>query len=499
MLPPIRQKPLSTFSRYWYAILAVTSALLLFTAVYRGALHAVEAQEGGKSEHELPKAQSVAKTSEKKSSSTEEPEAPGGVTTKGYLSRDSAGPRGKVRFWIAVRNGTKTPITGLRFVDFYVPGFDRPEQLSGGCAGATWNQICSALPAGASVTLWGDLSVSANEATKENAYAVLLWDARESPAQSAVISLGEIERLSWIGALWRRLSQPDIGLPALTGIMIALFTWFTKRKEKREANAKQEQENKEKTEREDRERKEKREAEERDQHQRTWDLMLPQAYHLSLRYYIPMANATLTAGIYLAACRGTPQPSEQELLAGLFGLAQMQWQRLRMKQRSGGYHFKSRTAEALVEMLFQKHRYYFHMTAERYVTLTKFLKPFHSQYEIVDFEADRIAWDDSQKQFWQEFQQWVPGDDCKNDLIALGALQKLLTYESNRPFLNWYQEQPPAKLETHERALLESLSMDQLPDDSATPERVSAYLKEVIAGVKQKSPDSVHGPVPAGP
>jgi hypothetical protein len=339
---------------------------------------------------------------------------------------------------------------------------------------------------------------------------VLVWDARESPAQSSIIALGEIERLSWIGARWRRFSQPDIGLPALTGIVIALFTWFNKRKERREADAKQELENKEKTEKEERERKEKqvaeerdrkekKEAEERDQHQRTWDLMLPQAYHLALRYYIPMANATLTAGVYLAACRGTPQPSEQELLASFFGLAQMQWQRLRMKQRSGGYHFKSRTAEALVEMLFQKHRAHFHMTAERYVILTKFLKPFNSKYEIVDFEADRHAWDDSQRQFWQEFQQWVPSDDCKNDLVALGALQKLLTYESNRPFLNWYQEQPPAKLDPEERSLLESLSMDQLPDDSATPGRVAAYLNEVMAGVKPKPTDSALGSATTGP
>src|SRR5262249_37561495 len=115
-------------------------------------------------------------------------------------------------------------------------------------------------------------------------------------------------------------------------------------------------------------------------------------------------------------------------------------------------------------------------------------KTFHSGVEIVDFQADRVFWDESQEQFWQDFVKWVATDDCKNDLIVLDAMQKLLTYESNRPFLNWYGEQPPAKLLKAGRDLLESLSFPELPDDSAAPVRVKAYLDEITSGIRPKAP-----------
>ena len=288
MPAPVLEKFLRAFSNY-RAVLLVSALLLLVIGAYRGSLDSIEAQEGSKTAQRAASTQSAPSASGKKSGTAEEPEAKDGVAAKGYLSRDSAWWTVEellgivhryptVRFWITVKNGTNAPITGLRITDFYAPGFDRPQTFWGGCTGATWDHICSTVPAGASVTLWGDLLISDNAASRENAYAVLLWDAKDSPAQSSVIALGEIERLSWLGAWWRRLSQPDIGLPALAAIVLAFFTWLGKRKEKREADAKKAHEDKEKIEKEARDRKDKAEAEERDQYQRTWDLMLSQAY-----------------------------------------------------------------------------------------------------------------------------------------------------------------------------------------------------------------------------
>src|SRR5262249_15616780 len=178
--------------------------------------------------------QGVAKTTEKKPAVSQSAESHDGVSIIGHLSRDSARPDGKIRFWIMIENKSGAPISKLRFVDFFVPGFDRPEQLSGGCAGATWGQICATLPPQATVTVWGDLSAAPEGAPKENAFAVLVWDSDLRPAQSAVVQLGEIQRLSWYSAAWRWLSQLDVGLPTLTAMLVALYGGYAKWKANRQ-------------------------------------------------------------------------------------------------------------------------------------------------------------------------------------------------------------------------------------------------------------------------
>src|SRR2546429_4729094 len=77
---------------------------------------------------------------------TDKPDEPkDGVVLTGHLSRDSARPDGKIRFWITVENRTSAAIRNLHVADFFTPGFERPAQLSGGCSGASWELLCSSL------------------------------------------------------------------------------------------------------------------------------------------------------------------------------------------------------------------------------------------------------------------------------------------------------------------------------------------------------------------
>jgi hypothetical protein len=219
------------------------------------------------------------------------------------LSRDSAGPSGKIRFWITISNQSEAPIQNLRFADFFAPGFSRPEEFSGGCNGATWGQVCSELAPQATVTIWGDLAAGENSEPKENAYAVVLWDSKTRPAQAAAVQLGEIERLSWWEALWKWLTQLDVGLPTLTALLIGVYKLRQGKKEKRETAQKAAEAAAEAAKKSEQERKERSEAELREQHQQTWNLMLPQANRFSLKYYIPSANAIVTSVAHLALCR----------------------------------------------------------------------------------------------------------------------------------------------------------------------------------------------------
>jgi len=496
-------------------ILLTFTCLLACAVGIAPALHA--AQEEKPAEHGLPAAPEKPKGKDVKPGEAAKPAD--GVVLTGRLSRDSARPDGKIRFWITIENKTDGPIRNLHFIDFFTPGFNPPEKIFGGCKEAAWNSVfCGSLPAQQSITIWGDLAAG-QCAPRENAIATLGWKAQkqseQEPEQSGVAQLGEIERLSWWSAAWQWLTRLDIGLPTLTAMLVALFTWWQKRKEAREADEKTE-----------RERKDKVEAERRERYQQTWNLMLNQANHFSLRYYIPSGNAIITAIHYIGVCQqklgvvkqgaagaagqgvagvqqqliagatpnsapaGTnPAPNEDDYLAAFFPLIQIQWLRLYMKRNIGGYYFKDRTAEQVCEGLFQAHRGAFDVrSAERQLTLMKFCKGLKRHSQLDEFVAQRRAWGDDQEEFFSKyFKNWLLDADqnksCSKDLTVLGAFVKVLSYEANRPFLNWYQEQP-AETPTPEEEK-EILAIGEAKGGE-WPERIQAYLDEMKKGVAKQ-------------
>ena len=62
----------------------------------------------------------------------------------------------------------------------------------------------------------------------------------------------------------------------------------------------------------------------------------------------------------------------------------------------------------------------------------------------------------------------------------------MLWYESNRPFLNWYQEQPPVVLTQRERAEIEDIGVALTSEDANMPQRVADYVEEIMTGVPAK-------------
>jgi hypothetical protein len=157
-------------SRLRSVLVLSTVVLLLGLALYRGVVHGQEKENGPKPASSAKQSVPVGKPNAAKTEGGEPAGPKEGVSLTGHLSRDSARPDGKIRFWVTIENNTDAVIRNLRFADFFTPGFDRPPQFSGGCAGATWGQICAELPSKATVTVWGDLAASEKGSTKENAF-----------------------------------------------------------------------------------------------------------------------------------------------------------------------------------------------------------------------------------------------------------------------------------------------------------------------------------------
>jgi len=127
---------------------------------------------------------------------------------------------------------------------------------------------------------------------------------------------------------------------------------------------------------------------------------------------------------------------------------------------------------------------HFKVTApQRFIVLSKFVKPLTRTYDVGDFVAGSPSWDAEQKQFFLDFKTWVKSVDCEKDLIVLGAMSKVLWYESNRPFLNWYQEQPPIVLTDDEKKEIEAVGEEGKSEDASMPRRVTEYISEITTGV----------------
>src|SRR5882762_7178618 len=110
--------------------IGVVVALLLGFALYRGVVLGQEKQEKAEPARAAGKSKAHASppvNPEKAGADSSESKVE--VSLTGHLSRDSAGPSGKIRFWITISNQSEAPIQNLRFADFFVPGFSRPEEI----------------------------------------------------------------------------------------------------------------------------------------------------------------------------------------------------------------------------------------------------------------------------------------------------------------------------------------------------------------------------------
>jgi len=351
------------------------------------------------------------------------------------------------------------------------------------------------------VTIWGDISAE-EHAPREHAFAVVAWDSQSLPSQSSTVELGELQRLSWYEAGWQWLAQLDVGLPTLTVLLTGLYKLRKDRKEKVAAAAKANQEQREAREKEERKRQERHAAQEREQFQQTWNLMLPQVHQLALHFYMPTVNTILTATYHLNECRkkGGATVANQE--AALFYLVSFHWHRLRMKRAIAGYYFKNRTAEALMVALFQKHRELFGVeTPQRQIVLGSLVKPLTRIYRLSDFVAGRASWSADQIAFWADFIAWIPTDKCKQDVDVLNAMRRVLSYETNRPYLYWYEEQPPVSLTADDQRELQAAGAELEKDEKGMAASVNEYISEITKGISlgvQNSRGSKAGELPAG-
>ncbi len=67
-------------------------------------------------------------------------------------------------------------------------------------------------------------------------------------------------------------------------------------------------------------------------------------------------------------------------------------------------------------------------------------------------------------------------------------MAKVMWYESNRPFLNWYQEQPPVTLTKEERELIEAVGDELGKDGSDSAQKVRNYITEITTDIPRGTP-----------
>ena len=120
------------------------------------------------------------------------------------------------------------------------------------------------------------------------------------------------------------------------------------------------------------------------------------------------------------------------------------------------YYFKNRTAEVLVDDLFQEHRALLQVKNAPTKQLLDRCLDLMSANVTSDNVAQMIA--ASQPDilaFWNHVLPWFSSSGCQQDLEILSGYLNVLIYEANRPYLHWYGTSEPLALSPSVRATVE--------------------------------------------
>jgi len=450
--------------------------------------------------------------------STEGSSEKSGVALSGQISEEFAGPRGLIPFWITIENSTDADLSSIQLKDPELVGFrlrrlcwpgilnqpckDIPTTLDTAAsasqtptaAGKIMNffhltglvgwfcncflpapslvppedryDLADSLKPQQSVTVWGYLE-AVRSAPAQTAFVSLNWKtARVGTAavsSSKTVSLGEVESLNCLRALALSIihgwewSFPLAGL--LGGSLYKL--WLDSREKKRKAKAAA------------RAKAEHHRDELRDHQKRTWNLMLPRSQQAALRFYTPLAGAAQIARDQLRTYKATSAIGD--LQAACYEILLFHW-RLRLAiDNIGGYYFKNRDAEQLVDLVYRKHRFLLGLNSAANRKLVSAavddIEPIFPTYQFqlgltdvangknvagaVDevkpnttigrFLAQQADANSNSGKFWAYFQTWASTspDHLVQDIDVLDAYAAVLEYESNRPSLHWYGKLEP--------------------------------------------------------
>lgn len=378
-----------------------------------------------------------------------------GVALAGQVSEESAGPRGLIRFWITIENHTGATLDKVELKNLEIPGF----ALKRLCWPGTEDNRCQEIQTGSddpapaqpaqghydladhlqpqqTLTIWGYLEAN-DSASKQNAFATVNWSSGGAPS-SKTVTLGEVESLNWLRALALRVIHGwEWSFPVATLLGGFLYDMWRRWREKKEKSAESARRTKE------------REREElRDHQKRTWNLMLPRSQQAALKFYTPLAGAAQSARDQLRKYEGSKDA--KDLPGACYELLFFHWRLRQAIDQIGGYYFKSRDAEQLADLIYQKHRFLLGLNDAANRSLLSGavdnIKPTTTVGRFLQEKSDRHS---KTHVFWEYFEKWAttsPGSGyLADDIFVLDAYAALLEYEANRPSLHWYGKLDPIR------------------------------------------------------
>lgn len=426
-----------------------------------------------------------------------------GVSITGHFSGDYAGPHGRVRFWLLIENRSDVPITQVTLEHLDAPGFQVVTRCWGsamntGCLSAAEKTpqpiakclptaansdpslLCAELPPGQSIAVWGE-AATVELSHIQTSFAVVDW-IRNGQAAQAVTNMGDIESLWYVPAAWRWLSHEwQLSLTVLGAILAAVLSWLKSRREKKAQQKAADAEKLAKT----RER-------ELAQRQLTWNMLLKEVQRMALRHYMPIGAAIQGLILYIGFVQDAATRSEDNSLAAFTYFLKFHWRIRRMLKSGASWYFKSLDAEELIVELIEAHRAGLNLNdPSRQLALDGFLEAIQSETDAHLIELTKNA-QDGQKLFYEDFRGWAAGAGGKADLVQLTAIVKLITYETNRPYLYWYDELRPIPWDDAERKRIMEIAARPVFSDKGIEQRAQQYLADTSKGLNLKE-TAAHG------
>lgn len=468
--------------------------------------------------------------------------ASGDLHVTSQIDSSRVGKDASVEFWLQIENTGKSAITGLTLEPLDAPGFSPdgcdcqapgsscpvnetapaaanpnptpsanpaapPPTSAFNSSGASISPTCSlladSLAPGQKIAVWVHLR-SEEVHNSEILSAGLAWKDAAGHTSSIAAPVGPISIRSrlekWIEA--RAALLQSLALPLAIFILGGIFSvakYFSDRADK-EADDKRASKAQAANDR-------------REQLTQTWNRMLPASHRLALRYYVPMsaavyetlywlheadpANATATAtpaapvdksGSPAPAATTTdaskpPQWDEAKLKRAFYGLMLFEKRVRNTTVRAGGFYFKDRTGEKIVQRCYLRYRqsFYRKYSAEQ-EAVEKVRDLCTVNMDLKDFNAE---WAASQTEFnavWEKFKEWTTKSDGYPQAgKILTAFRAILDYEANRPYEYWYGKRDPLYIEAEAEKMLRGGDWSGLTDPveaKAFQDAVVAYLNE---------------------
>jgi len=346
----------------------------------------------------------------------------------GWCDNNRVISNGLVRFWFrfeSLSDGKNPPRVTIQ--EFATPGF-----------GLIAPQLPATLSWGPDRTarFQGQLQAS-RSLGRYQVVLIYSWSLDQQATHVGSLSLGPLETISSLDAKSRQTAHRvrglarDFSLPLAGALLTAgLGIWAEARTRRK------------KLEEDHRARQLKREEDERNYRRNIWQTFLPQSFIDARKYYIPVASEIGSFRHALTELKAKRMTGDEAFHALALMLKQMQF----LKAETGGFQFKSRAGENLVELAWHTFVEILdrHLGRNRRVTvasLTAIQEPFfrfrkHLDHpETFDSEQPVVVMRD-------RFLAWVADAQDPFELLVpvINILRQVLVYEVNRPFQYWYDQ-----------------------------------------------------------